>query len=35
MINGYGNGDLHAQNDITAGEALKIILLAAGRRSSR
>ena len=30
MINGYGNGTFMPQNDITAGEALKIILLAAG-----
>ena len=30
MINGYGNGTFMPQNNITAGEALKIILLAAG-----
>ena len=30
MINGYGDGTFMPQNSITAGEALKIILLAAG-----
>ncbi len=30
MINGYGDGTFLPQNNITAGEALKIILLAAG-----